>query len=194
MIYSIKGVYKGKSGEFLYIENNSITWEVVVPSYSGLPAIGQDIVIYTYLYHREDTMQLYGFFDIQSRELFLQLIKVQGIGPKQAVKILSSANSESLSRFILDNDISNLSSIPGIGKKTAQKILLTLKDKLVTTTEKLSDNVEHEDLINALIDMGFERDKIKKVLPEVEKQLSDKLPKEEKEKEMLRLAIIALSR
>ncbi|MEM5947788.1 Holliday junction branch migration protein RuvA [Spirochaetia bacterium 38H-sp] len=196
MIYSITGIYKGFIGDYLYLENNSIVWEIVMPSNStAMPREGDNITVYTYLYHKEDMMQLYGFWDVKSRNLFLQLLKVQGIGPKQAIKILSATTVDTFISIINENDISKLSLLPGIGKKTAQKILLVLKDILVYPHDDSQhlDSI-YNDIIVALSDMGFEKEKIRKILPDIEKTLPPEMDRMEKEQELLRLAIIALSK
>jgi Holliday junction DNA helicase RuvA len=195
VINSLKGVLKGKSAGKVYIETGGLEWEVECSftTVSSLPDEGGNARIFTYLYHKEDSMRLFGFATEEERFLFFDLLKVNGIGPKQALRILSSTTSESFSRVLEDGDATTLSRIPGLGLKTAQKIILALKGKL-TFCEDGGSAEESGDLVLALEDMGFDRKKAAAVIKALSEELgAGGLSGGELEKECFRQAIIRLS-
>jgi len=164
MFNSLSGTITAKLPVSLYLENAGIEWDLMVPSLSldAFGPVGSEARVYTWLYHREDQMRLFGFASVRERELFVDLMKVDGIGPKQAIKILSSISASELEKALDGEDLGKLESAPGIGKKTAQKMILALKGKLTHDldtsrprgTEKKGP---HEDIIAALAGMGFDR-------------------------------------
>jgi len=164
MFNSLSGTITAKLPAALYLENSGIEWDLMVPSLSldAFGPVGSEARVYTWLYHREDQMRLFGFATVRERELFVDLMKVDGIGPKQAIKILSSISASELEKALDGEDLGKLESAPGIGKKTAQKMILALKGKLTHDpdagrargTEKKGP---HEDIIVALAGMGFDR-------------------------------------
>ena len=139
MIAYIKGVLEDIGVGSVVVDNNGVGYEISVPDnlVNELPAIGNEVKIYTYLHVREDVMQLFGFLEKSDVEMFCLLITVSGIGPKGALGILSVLTSEDLKFAILAGDAKTISSAPGIGKKTAEKTILELKDKV-----KLEDAFE----------------------------------------------------
>jgi Holliday junction DNA helicase RuvA len=104
--------------------------EAPLPVFYDLPAIGQPVVILTHLSVKEDSHTLYGFASEAERTLFRQLLKISGIGAKLALSILSGASSQDLSRYVAERDTAALTRVPGIGKKTAERIIIELRDKL----------------------------------------------------------------
>lgn len=132
MIRYIKGILTLAAEEEIVIENNNIGYEMKVPSsvIEQLPVVGSEVMIYTYLYVREDALQLYGFLSYEDVEIFMLLIKVSGIGPKGALGILSTISPDDLRFAVLSEDTKTISKAPGIGRKTASKLILELKDKL----------------------------------------------------------------
>lgn len=162
MFNSISGLITQKLPLALYVETNGIEWEFMVPALSLdlFGTVGSTARVYTWLYHREDQMRLFGFSSPLEREVFIDLMKVEGIGPKQAIKILSSISSAELEAAIDSEDLAKLESAPGIGKKTAQKMILALKGKLARDTgtgKRAPTSGEHDDIVNALAGMGFDR-------------------------------------
>lgn len=164
MFNSISGTISGKTPSTLYVENSGVEWDILVPTISldSLGCIGSNVKVYVWLYHREDAMRLFGFATTRERDLFLDLMKVEGIGPKQAIKILSSITAPDLEAALDGEDISRLEAAPGIGKKTAQKMILALKGKLTRIDDPERKTVaeakgEHEDIVVALANMGFDR-------------------------------------
>lgn len=200
MFNSISGALTGKTAESVYIENNGIEWEILVSALTvdRLGAVGNTVKVYTWLYHREDQMRLFGFLNPAERSLFLDLTKVDGIGPKQALKILSGLDGAALETALEEGDLARLQSIPGIGKKTAQKMILTLKGQLTTVQESGRQTVqkksEFEDIIIALADMGYERKRAAEAVENAAQLMrSSGINPSEKEDELFRSAIVHLS-
>jgi Holliday junction DNA helicase RuvA len=137
-------------------------------------------------------MKLYGFFDERRRSTFLELLKVEGIGPKGAVKIMGGISQEDLEKALENSDITRLEAVPGLGKKTAQKMLLSLKGKLVQSQDINSLSTPYNDLVEALVAMGYDRRAAAEALTKAEASaagVSDK----EREKILFQEAIVYLS-
>ena len=132
MIGRIVGILVEKTPPELLIDVNGIGYEISAPmgTIYDLPPIGERIVLHTHLMIKEDAHSLYGFIDKNERALFRVLIKVNGIGPKMALAILSSMSSEELIANVQESDIDALTRIPGVGKKTAERLVIELRDKL----------------------------------------------------------------
>lgn len=132
MIHFIKGRLDTVSENMVVVENGGIGFEIMVPLsvVSGLPQTGNEVKIYTYTYVREDALQLYGFLTRDELSMFKLLITVSGIGPKGALGILSVMDADALRFAILADDAKSISKAPGIGAKTASKLILELKDKM----------------------------------------------------------------
>ena len=176
------------------LQTEGIEWDIQVPSSSadGLPSAGVAARVFVYMHHREDQLGLYGFATPEERSLFLDLLKVAGIGPRQAIRILSGMNVQDFVDSLDGDDVDRLSSIPGLGKKTAQKIILTLKGSLSLQKDR-SDGL-YADIINALVQMGFDRQSVDgAVRQQVKNLMSENIAAEDREKELMRRAIIALS-
>ncbi|RKX92145.1 MAG: Holliday junction branch migration protein RuvA [Spirochaetes bacterium] len=195
MINSIAGTYSGRSGSLLYLAFNGIEWGIEATESAIVHAAASKtpVKVFTYLHHREDQMILYGFYTTEERAVFLELIKVSGIGPKQAMRMLSGIGTDELVRALDAGDTDRLSLLPGIGKKTAAKIVLALRGKL-----KLDDGAKSQeqfpDIIEALIGMGFDRRKSRKALDELRKDTKYAAYKgDELEKQLFRDAIVYLS-
>ena len=143
----IKGELAEVNTDHIVVETGGIGYMVYVPAQSleYLPSIGDDIKIYTYLYIREDAMILYGFLTKDDLEVFKLLITVSGIGPKGGLSILSTLSSDDLRFAILSGDSKAISKAPGIGSKTAQRVIIDLKDKmsLEEAFEKKLENTEN---------------------------------------------------
>lgn len=130
-----------------------------------------NVRILTWLQHKEDAMTLFGFTDEDERRLFFELIKVNGIGPRQAMKILSGVRVQDFITALDQSDVNFLSKIPGLGAKTSQKIILALRDTLVFTQEaKKPQNVArgashaYQDIVDALVEMGYDKKKVLDVI------------------------------
>lgn len=163
MISYIKGEITKKGTDFLTIENNGIGYYIHT-SFNTLKNLteGDKSSIYTYMYVREDLISLYGFSAIDELEMFKKLISVNGVGPKAGLSVLSTYEINSFKLFVLKEDVNAISKVPGIGKKTAGKIILDLKDK-VGKLEEL-DNVNMNDIISVVTDLNNDTDDITAVL------------------------------
>ena len=139
MISYIKGALGAVEDDVIVVETGGIGLAVHVPLslLEELPPLGEEVTVYTYFQVREDAMTLYGFLHRQDREMFKQLLGVNGIGPKAAMGVLAAITADELRFAVLSDDVKTISRAPGIGKKTAQKLILELKDKL-----KLEDAFE----------------------------------------------------
>jgi Holliday junction DNA helicase RuvA len=135
MIASLSGILKLKNPTDVLIDVNGIGYAVSIPlsTYEKLGDVGSTIILFTYLNVREDAIQLYGFATEEERRLFKLLISVSGIGPKIAQGILSGINVEELKSHILDSNVNSLMTIPGIGRKTAERLIVELRDKIMKT-------------------------------------------------------------
>ena len=132
MIGRIRGTLVEKQSPELLIDVNGIGYEVLAPMTTiyKLPELGQQVSLHTHFVVREDAQLLYGFSDKQQRALFRALIKVSGVGPKLGLAILSGIEAQSFVRSIQDGDTATLVRIPGIGKKTAERLVVEMKDRL----------------------------------------------------------------
>lgn len=132
MIGRIRGVLAAKRPPDILVEVGGVGYELQVPMTTlfRLPEVGQEVALVTHFVVREDAQLLYGFFDEDDRSLFRQLIRVNGVGPKLALTILSGMDSTSFARCVQRDDISSLVALPGVGKKTAERLLVEMRDKL----------------------------------------------------------------
>lgn len=160
MIGRIKGILIEKIPPFILLDCQGVGYEIEVPmtTFFDLPDEGSEVTLLTHLVVREDAHLLFGFATTSERQMFRQLIKVNGIGAKVALSILSSIESNELTNAIKTDDTDMLIKIPGIGKKTAERLVLELKDRLkdieVSQTSKNAiTNID--DIENALISLGY---------------------------------------
>lgn len=174
MIHTLKGIITEKKPTESIIEVNSVGFLVFhsVNTYEKLPQIGEVIKLNTILIPREDSLNLFGFYDSNERELFKLLLTVNGIGPKSAISILSSIQSDDLVEIIQQNNLRLLKKIPGIGPKTAERIILELKDKIKSKanfdlSESSTQNSLRDESIEALIVLGYTRQVSEKMVAEL---------------------------
>ena len=136
-----------------------------------------NIRLLTAYFHKEETAVLYGFYTDDEKDLFYELLKVNGIGAKQALKILSNVSTDEFYSYLRDDNIRALSKVPGIGAKTAGKIILGIKSKFVkidnkkTTKNESPINSKYADIIESLMDMGYEKNQIENALAETDKKI-----------------------
>ncbi|MDR0553298.1 MAG: Holliday junction branch migration protein RuvA [Treponema sp.] len=196
MFNSLKGTITGKSGDRLTLLTGGVEWDVVMPAIDAgqLPAEGGEGRVYTWLYHREDQMKLYGFADESRRSTFLELLKVEGIGPKGAIKIMGGISQDELERALEAEDVSRLEAVPGLGKKTAQKMILVLKGKLAKALPAAA-SAPHGDLLEGLMEMGYDRRAAADALAKADAAIeaSRCVTGEEREKLLFKQAIAYLS-
>lgn len=196
MYNSIRGIVTGKGPDFIRIENSGIEWEIktTAVSLSLFPGINQEAKAYVHLHHKEDMMALFGFSTGDERTLFLDLISVSGVGPKGALKILSGVTVQRFIEYLETEDVKALSSLPGLGLKTAQKIVLQLKGKLKLESETEKEDDSSNEIIDSLTSMGFEKKLVKRAVAEITKDDRVRnLSGEKQDQEIIRQAIIMLS-
>jgi Holliday junction DNA helicase RuvA len=178
MFNSISGEITGKDGAALRLKTGGIEWDIAMPSIDvdALPSLGEEARVWTWLLHREDLMTLFGFVSESRRDMFLELLKVEGIGPKGAVRIMSGITGDDLEKAIENEDLPRLEAVPGLGKKTAQKLLLALKGKIVRRdgTGRAAETAlsPYKDIAAALFDMGYDRKHINEALLKAEGSLT----------------------
>ena len=173
MIAYIKGEVAWIEEERIVLESGNIGYNIMMPasSFDTQDLVGKEVKIYTHLNVREDAMQLYGFLNLDELKTFRLLLGVNGIGPKAAIGILSGLTTDELRFAVLSDDVKTISKAPGIGKKTAQKLILELKDKIdleevfetkqehVRETEgkmeSKEENAAKKDAVDALPALGY---------------------------------------
>jgi holliday junction DNA helicase RuvA len=191
MFNSISGEITHKDEERLCLMTGGVEWELAISRRAAarFPDVGQPARVYTHLVHREDAMKLYGFPDPAERSLFLDLQKVEGMGPRGAMRVLSGIEREAFSQALDRDDVEALSAVPGIGRKTAQKIILALKGKLTPAATAAGANAEL-DIATALVGMGFDRRTAKTAAAAALKSLSGvDIKGEELERELFKRAV-----
>lgn len=169
MIGRIKGTLLEKTPPDILIDVNGVGYEIQVPmnTFYQLPEINETAVLHTHFVVREDAQLLYGFYHEQERSLFRALIKINGVGPKLGLAILSGIESKEFVRVVRNNDVNTLVSLPGIGKKTAERLIIEMRDKLkdwVTDADEL-DGVDGQPIVgpnqaieeaeSALVALGY---------------------------------------
>jgi Holliday junction DNA helicase RuvA len=197
MFNKIMGKLSGRSADSLYVLTGGVEWDISVPtrSLALFGSVGGEVEVFVWLHHWDEGMRLFGFPTEAERSLFLDLTKVEGIGPKQALKILSGISPQDL-KFALDaGDLAALRQIPGVGPKLGQKMVLALKGKLVDVDASGSGGFPSspwEDLVSALADMGFDRRAAEKAVRSRAASLAPGSGKEG-EAELFRQALLELS-
>jgi Holliday junction DNA helicase RuvA len=159
MIGRLSGLLLDKNPAQLIVDCNGVGYEVSVPmsTFYHLPSTGERVMLLTHMVVREDAQLLYGFGTAQERELFRELIKISGIGARTALAILSGMSVNDLAQAVTLQDVGRLTKIPGIGKKTAERLLLELKGKLGADIGAAAngDNESSNDILSALLALGY---------------------------------------
>ncbi len=167
MIGRLHGTIIEKQPLQLLLDVNGVGYELQVSmnTFYELPNLNEKVTLYTHFIVREDAQLLYAFYDLRERELFRHLIKISGVGPKLAITLLSSLDPDGLLRLVANEDINGLTRIPGIGKKTAERLMVELRNRLesMTNKTKFSDTIKDkilssnpiDDAVNALIALGY---------------------------------------
>jgi Holliday junction DNA helicase RuvA len=158
LIASLKGVILFKNRDTVVIDVSGVGYQVNLSAgdMSNLPEVGSYVFIHTHTYVREDALQLFGFLSSEDKEAFMTLIKISGIGPKLGLGILSAMPAAKLSQVIHNEEVNLLCTIPGLGKKTASRIVLELKEKLPTLTQS-HDDPSVTDAKSALVNLGYKK-------------------------------------
>lgn len=180
MLAYIKGTVASIQEDLLILENNQIGYNIRITGQTAslLPGIGKEVQIYTYLYVKEDAMLLYGFLSMDDLDFFKLLLTVNGIGPKGGLSVLNAISPNELRMAIISGDVKAIAKAPGIGNKTAQRIILDLKDKckiedmvestMATDTVVTGNTGVKQEAIEALVALGYSSsDAVKAVNPVV---------------------------
>lgn len=166
MIARIQGPVVDLFEKGVVIDTGALAYAVYTP---GIYAIGDMVLLHTHLVIREDAHELYGFQDVQEKALFMHLISVSGVGPKTALHMLTMYPMSELVRAIRSGDAKAVSLVPGIGKKTAEKVIIDLKDKLAGFAA--TEHAGGSDLVEALLSLGFKEHDIRSVLPSIDPEV-----------------------
>jgi len=177
MIDCLRGKVKTKFPTYVTLEVQGVGYGVYIPisTYNFLPGVNEEVTLYTFLYVREDCLHLYGFYSNEEKELFEMLISTSGVGPRTALGMLSALSVSRIKEAINEEDISQLMTIPGVGKKTAQRLIIELKEKIgVALAAKETIKIARapgeielmNDAISALVSLGCKRVAAAKVVRE----------------------------
>ncbi len=161
MISYVRGVLDSKEPEHIIVDVNGMGYEIFVPlsTYQKLPPVGSQVKLHTHHHIREDAMSLYGFLSAEEKEVFELVLTISGIGAKVALSILSFITVNEFRLAVAQSDLKTLTKIPGIGKKTAERMILELKDKIgrIHIDEKMAKLLEMastNDAVSALLNLG----------------------------------------
>lgn len=183
MIGQIRGIILAKQAPQLLIDVSGIGYEIDAPmsTFYHLPDEGHEVTLFTHFVVREDAHLLYGFFSREERLLFRTLLKVNGVGPRSALTILSSTTPDEFVHCILNNDTGSLVRLPGIGKKTAERLVIEMRDKLGDWCKTLpqqegmlirkENNGRHQalqDAISALITLGYKQQEASRMVTKID--------------------------
>ncbi len=184
MIARLSGILIEKSITQCVVDVRGIGYRVVVPltTFYELPEIGQPVVIHIHTHVREDAFNLYGFHSMEDRAVFQLMISVSGIGPKLAINILSGIAAGGLIQAVTKEDLKRLTGIPGVGKKTAERMILEMKDKAAkfgretvpvgTVAVKTGDQVK-DDALSALVNLGYKGSTVKDVIDRIMREAKE---------------------
>lgn len=203
MIGRLRGTLVEKQPPYLLMDVNGVGYELQAPmtTFYRLPVVGSELILHTHLSITENLHQLFGFIDQRDRSLFRTLIKVSSVGPKLAIAILSGMEADDIARCVRDNNIAALTKVPGIGTKTAERLVIELRDRLKNWSSSSGDLTMHSgvpvvtganDTYNAaesaLISLGYKPVDAAKMIAAAVKQKP-----EAKSEELIRLALRAMA-
>lgn len=181
MIAHLNGTLLAKQATTVILETGGVGYEVTIPlsTFYELEDVGASVQLRIYTHVREDTLQLYGFRTARERELFLRLISVSGIGPKLGITMLSGMSADEIIASIRTNNLARLTSIPGVGKKTAERLVIELRDKIAALSSPaleeefaaasgagatVSEDAMRDDALSALLNFGYQKAAAEKAL------------------------------
>ena len=178
MIARLKGSLIEKSADRLVVDVQGVGYEVFIPfsTYYELGEIGETVSLHIYTQIKEDALNLYGFLTVQEKQLFTRLIQISGIGPKLGVAILSGLPVEEFVQAVANSDLVKLNSIPGVGKKSAERIILEMRDKVLSLLPEVEQTLSAHrsgstrgDVISALINLGYPKHTAEKAVSRARK-------------------------
>jgi len=194
MISYVRGALDHKEPSYVIVDVNGIGYEVFIPlsTYQELPAMGEQVKLHTHHHVREDTIQLYGFLSSEEREIFELVLTISGVGAKVALSILSSMTVNKFRSAVAQGDMKTLTKIPGIGKKSAERMVLELKDKIgkIHIDQEMVRLVGAEagsDAVSALLTLGASQSAAEYAVFRAERRLGDEAKVEDVITEALRL-------
>ena len=199
MFAYIKGIFEFRTLDYIVIDVNGIGYKIFMSenSMKKIGEIGSIVKVYTYLKVREDDISIYGFSSSKELRMFELLVSVSGIGAKSAIVILSNIEPSTFAVAVVSNDVTTLKKLPGIGAKSAQRIILELKDKLKSMEIQddqmeelktvLDKNKNIEELISALQVLGYTRKEIEKIIPKIDN-------KDENLENLIKKALVLLAK
>ena len=178
MIAYLKGKLLEKEANTVIVETNGVGYEVMIPlsTFYELGEVGEDIELRIFTHVREDALQLFGFKTERERQLYLKLISVQGIGAKSGISMLSGMSADEIIVAVRTDNLVRLTSIPGVGKKTAERLVIELRDKLndlstsstqpttLASGANVSVDAVYDDALSALLNLGYQRNAAEKAL------------------------------
>lgn len=179
MIAHLKGRLLHKSPVSLVVDVQGVGYEVFIPltAYYQLPECGATIALFIHTHLREESLKLFGFLNAEEKQMFELLIRISKVGPKIALAILSGMTAQDLTQAVFNNDISTLNTIPGVGRKTAERLALELKDKLsemnlqppttVAAAGNAPGNGLRDDAVSALVNLGYKKAQAEQALRKV---------------------------
>ena len=177
MIAHLRGKLITRHPNLVILETSGVGYQVTisVPTFSQLPSLGSEVALHVHTHVREDQLALYGFIRPEEKQLFEKLITVSGIGPKLAITVLSGMPADEMINAIRSNDLGRMTKVPGVGRKTAERMVLELRDKLVPVdgaeqVQAISSlSATQEDVLSALMNLGFQRPAAEKALSQTAK-------------------------
>lgn len=200
MIAFLEGRLLSKSPEYIIVSTQGVGYQVSVPltSFYELPEVEEGVRLHIYTHVREEAIQLFGFLTAEEKAIFLLLLGVSGIGPKVALNILSGISSQEFSQALLAEDSARIQRVPGVGKKTAERIVLELKDKikklspgpLPLSVRKTGEEGPWEDALSALMNLGYPKAVAENALGQIKNKTEGSISLED----LLRKALKSLSR
>lgn len=196
MIGRLQGLLAEKHAPELLIDVNGVGYEVLAPmtTFASLGAVGEPATLYTHLVVRDDAHVLYGFASTTERTMFRTLIKVTGVGPKMALAILSGMDANAFANCIHNEDIKSLTKLPGVGKKTAERLIMEMRDRLkewhteaplwqaVNQAEQMQTNTMVAEAESALVSLGYKPQDAAKMLSKITQDVSSS-------EELIRIAL-----
>ena len=168
MIVAIEGIIEKKEPTFVYLNVGGITYEINISLNTSAKIKDKKTKLHTIQIFKEDSQKLYGFYDLSEKKMFSELIKINGVGPKVALAICSTFTPSTFGQIITNKDVNRLKKVPGIGAKSASRILVELSGVIIETDEKHINNSNITEAIMALESLGFKKEAINKVLNKIE--------------------------
>lgn len=179
MIGYLKGVLLDKRPPTLVLDVHGVGYELDAPmtTFYDLPAPGEEVVVHTHMVVREDAQMLFAFSDTSQRDVFRSLLKISGVGPRVALAILSTLSTRDLFDAVSDNDVARLTRVPGIGRKTAERLLVEMRDRVLKQIDERAETPASavarrespmEDAVSALIALGYKAPEASRAIRDID--------------------------